>query len=180
MIKIRSHFLAFLLSILGIALGTTVQVSAAIPAKKLEPTPNRILVGGETKQTLSLLGMSLEENSKKKAERVRLTWGNAVMEPWRGTPGYFHIEYREKEKDAVVELARTMTTFADMKALKAQLKKSKALKDVNVEFDRVSQNLVIHLQFKKSVELTAATGKDMKKGAYLAVDFKEKNLSKSR
>lgn len=154
------------LSLLGGAQG-------AVSRAKIDITkPNRILAGGETQTALSLLALSLEKAPKKNGERIKLVWGNSVMEPWKGSPGYFHIEHRNNQQDAIVELARTTTSFADLKNIRRQLLQSQALKDVTVEVDRVTQNLVVHLKFKKPVQLSAATGKDAKLGAYLAVDFR--------
>lgn len=165
--------LRFLVSLLVLA--SAGAVSAAIPSATNDAlmTPAKILVGGETKQTLSLLGVDyVAKVAKKNSERVKLTWGNAVMEPWKGAPGYFHIEYREAQREAVVELARTVTSFADLKKIQTSLAASSYLKSVNVDYDRTSQNLLIHMAFKTPVVLSAATGKDKVAGTYLAIDFK--------
>lgn len=162
-------------SALALAYGFAGIALAAIPAATNDAllAPAKILVGGETKQTLSLLGVDYTPKmAKKPGERVKLTWGNAVMEPWKGAPGYFHIEYREAQREAVVELARTVTSFADLKKIQSSLGASSYLKSVNVDYDRVSQNLLIHMAFKAPVTLTAATGKDKVAGTYLAIDFK--------
>lgn len=164
----RMTILAFILFSAGIA-------AAAIPAAPTDAllAPAKILVGGETKQTLSLLGVDyVAKGAKKNGERVKLTWGNAVMEPWKGAPGFFHIEYREAQREAVVELARTVTSFADLKKIQASLGASAYLKSMNVDYDRTSQNLLIHMTFKAPVALSAATGKDKVAGTYLAVDFR--------
>ncbi len=155
---------------------------AAIHAAKNDAllAPAKILVGCETKQTLSLLGVDYAGKlAKKNGERVKLTWGNAVMEPWKGAPGYFHIEYREAQREAVVELARTVTSFADLKKMQASLAASAYLKSVNVDYDRTSQNLLIHMAFKAPVILSAATGKDKVAGTYLAIDFRGMSTAKA-
>ena len=142
----------------------------AVPSK-LPQLNSRVFTGGEAKQFLSLIEVDWIPAQKSMPEKLRLYWGDSGLQPWNGKPGYFHIEFKEAQRKAIIELTRTLNTSVDQKRVVNTLSKSQIIKDFRIEFDRISQSMFIHIGFKKDVNLGAVTGKSTT-GSYLGLEFK--------
>lgn len=129
--------------------------------------------GGQSEQYMSLLDIRRSSDRKLNTERIVIDWGDRYFER-TDKGGYYQIEYREKPLQLVMSFSLTLNTKFENQLLNKKIGDGMYLKDANLEFDSLSQAilLTINLRQKVKIKITDYSGSVGKKTtAKLALDL---------
>lgn len=145
----------------------SLQASAAVPAKKVQPSPQRILsgegavFGGLSGSGFTLLDLRRTADAKKKVERIVIDVGDLQGKPIKGWPGYYHAELQKNPQRLVLDFSQMPNTRVDEKSLASRFKGSKAVKRTSLSLDPVDNtlNLTLDLKNKTRAKVYQVAGK---------------------
>ncbi len=126
---------------------------AAVP-KETRVAPNKILqkdaatFGGVAGSGFTLLDVRRTADIKKKIERIVLDVGDINGSKIKGQPGYFYAEMKTRPHRLVVDFSQMPNASIDEKRLREVMKKSLAVKNVNMNVDPVDSSLSLSLDLK--------------------------------
>jgi hypothetical protein len=126
------------------------------PGKTSSLISDGVLSGGMAAEEFSLLGVR-SEVGKQKSERVILTYGDRLGQPWKQGPGFFHIALDRAGRRMVIDLAQVHSTAVDSARLAGELRKSKLVASSEMTIDPFDRSVNITLHFKVPVQLKVST-----------------------
>ena len=141
--------------ILFLLVFSTLTSYAAVP-KKTKVAPMRILQkegaisGGVAGGGFTMMDVRRTADTKKKIERIVVDVGDMNGAKIRGQPGYFFAEM--KKNRLVIDFSQMPKTSIDEKRLKSVMKKSMAVRNVDMSLDPVDSSLNLSFMLKPNTK----------------------------
>ena len=112
--------------------------------------------GGVASGYMSLFDVRKSASAKLKTERLVLDWGDAYGRP-SPKSGYYQVEYQAQMHRVIINLALTLNSKVDGRALTDRLSKGLYIKTARLEFDSMGQAQNLVLDLKKTVRVRVAS-----------------------
>jgi hypothetical protein len=109
--------------------------------------------GGLAGRGFSLLDVKSEIAKSQKLERLTVAIGDAALQPYVGSPGYFHIENKPESHQVIIHFLQALNAKFDEKKLQQTFSKSPFVKSSQMTFEPEAQTMSLVLQMKKSASL---------------------------